>query len=114
MIAQKAVRHANALAGQHEVDEPSDQIVNVDQEENQLAVVEPINLDRQKDLKRNRIGLKYSTAAKHPNGLSEKEIRIQKQLEKPVGRKYKKKGRWQLSSADIEKILEAYSEGDQT
>ncbi len=71
------------------MDEPSDQIVNVDQEENQLAVVEPINLDRQ-----NRIGLKYSTAAKHPNGLSEKEIRIQKQLEKPVGRKYKKKGRW--------------------
>ena len=79
------------------MNEPSDQIVNVDQEENQLAVVavvEPINLDIQKDLKRNRIGLKYSTAAKHPNGLSEKEIRIQKQLEKPVGRKYKKKGRW--------------------
>ena len=43
--------------------------------------------------KRIRRGLKHSTAAKHPNGLSEKEIRTQKQLEKPVGSKYKKRRR---------------------
>ncbi len=149
MIAQKAVRHANALAGQRqhadtsinrdevecEVDEPSllqqhivDQIADGDQEENRLAVApqvpnhsvpfrrraEPNDRDRQKDKKRSRIGLEYSTAAKHPNGLSEKEIRAQLLLEKPAGRKYKKKHRRQLASADIEKILEAYSEGDQT
>ena len=58
--------------------------------------------------------MKYSTAAKHPGGLSEKEIRAQQLLEKPAGSKYKKKRRRQLASAVIERILLACDKGDQT
>ncbi len=58
--------------------------------------------------------MKYSTAAKHPEGLSEKEIRAQRLLEKPAGRKYKKQRRRQLASADIERILLACDKGIQT
>ncbi len=61
-----------------------------------------------------RVGTKYSTAAKHPDGLSEKVIRAQQLLEKPAGKKYKKIRRRQLASADVEAILLACNKGDQT
>ena len=35
-------------------------------------------------------------------------------LEKPAKRKYKKRPRCQLASADIEEIVQAYDKGDQT
>ncbi len=44
----------------------------------------------------------------------EKEIKAKRREEKPVGRKYKKRPRRQLTSADIEEIVQAYEKGDQT
>ena len=63
---------------------------------------------------RGRKGLKYSTAANNPEGTSEKELRALSAREKPAGKKYKPRHRSQLSSEEIEEIVQSYNEGNLT
>ena len=58
--------------------------------------------------------MKYSTAANNPEGLQEKELRVSYMREKPAGKKYKPRRRSQLSSEEIEEIVQCYNEGNLT
>ena len=58
--------------------------------------------------------MKHSTAANNPEGLKEKELRASYMQEKPAGKKYKPRHRSQLSSEEIEEIVQSYNEGNLT
>ena len=55
-----------------------------------------------------RQGLKHSTRASNPEGLLEKQIRERARLAEPVGRKYKKRHRKELTAADFVDIVHCY------
>ena len=58
--------------------------------------------------------MKHSTAANNPEGLQEKELRAVYIREKSAGKKYKPRHHSQLSSEEIEEIVQSYNESTPT
>ena len=52
--------------------------------------------------------LKHSTRASNPEGLLEKELRARARYQEPVGRRYRKRHRKELSAAEVVDVVHSY------